>query len=105
MNLLENSLRYTDEGGTVQIIAQHDGGDIKISFEDSSPGVAEHEIPLLFKRMYRGEASRSRAGGGAGLGLAIVQSIINAHRGIVTVARSALGGLRFDIQFGKQDRS
>ncbi len=105
MNLLENSLRYTDEGGTVQIIAQHDGGDIKISFEDSSPGVAEHEIPLLFKRMYRGEASRSRAGGGAGLGLAIVQSIINAHRGTVTVARSALGGLRFDIQFGKQDRS
>jgi len=55
--------------------------------------------------MYRGEASRSRAGGGAGLGLAIVQSIINAHRGTVTVARSALGGLRFDIQFGKQDRS
>ncbi len=98
MNLLENSLRYTDEGGVVRIGAVAEGRYIHICFEDSSPGVTTQELPLLCQRMYRGERSRSRASGGAGLGLAIVQSIITAHRGTMLASHSSLGGVRFDIR-------
>lgn len=98
MNLLENSLRYTDEGGTVRITAARQGEHVRIWYEDSSPGVSEQELGHLFRRLYRGDASRSRANGGAGLGLAIVQSIILAHKGTITAAHSPLGGLRFDIR-------
>ncbi|MGH9436707.1 MAG: ATP-binding protein [Terriglobia bacterium] len=97
MNLLENSLRYTDDGGKVRIAAAAESNQVRICYEDSSPGVSEHELPHLFRRLYRGDSSRSRASGGAGLGLAIVQSIIGAHGGEILVAQSPLGGLRFDI--------
>lgn len=97
MNLLENSLRYSDEGGCVRLSAVAEGEQVHITYEDSSPGVSEQELGQLFRRLYRGDASRSRANGGAGLGLAIVQSIVLAHKGTIGVARSALGGLRFDI--------
>lgn len=99
MNLLENSLRYTDAGGEVRISVVAAGDAVHVRFEDSSPGVAEHEIPHLFERLYRSEASRNRASGGAGLGLAIVQSIVEAHGGRIVASPSALGGLRFDIEF------
>ena len=98
MNLLENSLRYTDEGGEVQIAVAAAGDWVQVRYEDSSPGAAEHEISHLFERLYRGEASRNRASGGAGLGLAIVQSIVEAHGGHISASQSPLGGLRFDIR-------
>ncbi len=99
MNLLENSLRYTDSGGEVRIAVSVAGDAVHVRFEDSSPGVSEHEIPHLFERLYRSEASRNRASGGAGLGLAIVQSIVEAHGGRIVASPSSLGGLRFDIEF------
>lgn len=103
MNLLENSLRYTDSGGQVQISVDTAGDWVNVRFEDSSPGVAEEEIPRLFERLYRGESSRNRASGGAGLGLAIVQSIVETHGGTISASPSALGGLRFDIRLRKAD--
>ena len=98
MNLLENSLRYTDQSGCVRIAVQREAEQIVIRFEDSSPSVEDFELAHLFKRLYRGESSRNRSSGGSGLGLAIAQSIVAAHGGTIAASLSALGGLRFDIK-------
>jgi two-component system sensor histidine kinase BaeS len=60
---------------------------------DSAPGVPEAEIGRLFDRLYRVESSRSRATGGAGLGLAICRNIVEAHEGTITAKPSPLGGV------------
>ncbi|OAI50816.1 histidine kinase [Betaproteobacteria bacterium SCGC AG-212-J23] len=96
-NLLENSARYTDAGGKVRVTARRNGAGVKIDFEDSSPGVPADALPRLFERFYRVEGSRSRANGGAGLGLAIVRSVVEAHGGAVEAGASPLGGLRVTI--------
>ena len=96
-NLLENSARYTDAGGKVRVTARRNGTGVKIDFEDSSPGVPGDALPRLFERFYRVEGSRSRANGGAGLGLAIVRSVVEAHGGAIQASASSLGGLRVTI--------
>jgi signal transduction histidine kinase len=92
-NLIENSCRYTDEGGQVVIKAWLDKEMLVLNVEDSSPGVKEENIPRIFERLYREEESRNRAYGGSGLGLSIVKAIASAHSGRVSARSSKLGGL------------
>ena len=92
-NLLENAVRYTDPEVVIRIRAFPDQADVCIDFLDSGPGVSAEQLPRLFERFYRGESSRNRASGGAGLGLAICQSIALAHGGSLSAAHSPLGGL------------
>jgi two-component system sensor histidine kinase BaeS len=92
-NLLENSVRYAEPGARLRIGARRESGRIVVDIEDSAPGVPAEALPHLFERFYRVDASRSRANGGAGLGLAIVRSIVEAHEGEIAALRSALGGL------------
>ncbi len=101
-NLLTNSLRYTDTGGRLIIDIRDAGEKIKITFDDSSPGVPENEIPKLFERLYRVESSRNRSSGGAGLGLSICQNIVAAHQGEIKVRESYLGGLCIQLIFNKE---
>ena len=96
-NLLENSARYTDGGGRLRVAARRDGARVAIDFEDSAPGVPAASLPHLFERFYRVEGSRSRANGGAGLGLAICRNIAQAHGGDIAADPSALGGLRVRV--------
>jgi two-component system sensor histidine kinase BaeS len=96
-NLLENSLRYTDAGGRLRIGVRPDAGRVAVEFEDSAPGVPADSLPHLFERFYRVEGSRNRAHGGAGLGLAIVRSIVEAHGGEIVARASPLGGLAVQI--------
>jgi len=96
-NLLENSLRYTDPAGRIRISVQRERGQVVVLCEDSVPGVPADAMAHLFERFYRVEGSRSRANGGAGLGLAITRSIIEAHGGEITARASALGGLAVEI--------
>jgi two-component system sensor histidine kinase BaeS len=96
-NLLENSARYTGEGGKVGVTARRNGSGVKIDFEDSAPGVPADALPRLFERFYRVEGSRSRANGGAGLGLAIGRRVVAAHGGAIEATASPLGGLRVTI--------
>jgi len=98
-NLLENSLRYTDPGGSLRIGVRRDAGRVAVEFEDSAPGVAAEAMPHLFERFFRVESSRNRAHGGAGLGLAIVRSIVEAHGGEIKAGASPLGGLAVTIAF------
>ena len=92
-NLLNNTLKYTDSGGTLDIELEVAQGAVKIDFKDSGPGVAEEERKKLFDRLYRVEGSRNRASGGAGLGLAICRNIVEAHEGVIEAFHSPLGGL------------
>lgn len=96
-NLLENSVRYTDAGGRIEVTAHVADQVIRVFIDDSPPGVALEECPRLFERLYRVDASRSRTRGGSGLGLAICQSIVTAHEGAITAQPSPLGGLRISV--------
>ncbi len=92
-NLLENAVRYTDPGGVVRISAAVERDELRVEFMDSGPGVSASQLPRLFERFYRGESSRNRESGGAGLGLAICRSIALAHGGSLSADHSPLGGL------------
>jgi len=98
-NLLQNSLRYTDAGGEVRIALSRTGKRAAIDWSDSSPGVDDEQLSRLFEPLYRADSSRNRGNGGAGLGLAIVQRIVEAHRGTIAASRSSLGGLALHIEF------
>ncbi|MET0550494.1 MAG: sensor histidine kinase efflux regulator BaeS [Xanthomonas sp.] len=93
-NLLENTLRYTDAGGTVQVRCRRHDAMLELVVEDSAPGVEADKRARLFERFYRAEASRNRASGGSGLGLAICRNIAEAHGGAIDAEGSTLGGLR-----------
>jgi len=97
-NLLENSLRYTDAGGILEIGAKISGNFIAIEFRDSKPGVPADALVRLFDRFYRVEESRSRTSGGAGIGLSISRKIVEAHEGTISAHPSPLGGLLIKIE-------
>lgn len=98
MNLLENSLRYTDNGGIVKLGTSIFGEVVTLKIEDSAPAVPRAALPQIFERFFRVESSRSRDFGGAGLGLAICKSIIEAHDGFITATPSVLGGLKIEMK-------
>ena len=100
-NLVSNALRHTPEGGRVRVEAQRDRDDVLISVVDTGPGVPEADIPHLFERFWRVEASRSRTTGGSGLGLAIAKRIVEKHCGQIWAENVEDGGLRvtFTIPF------
>ncbi len=86
-NLLANALRHTPTGGQVTVAAAvlPDAPLIRFVVSDTGEGIAEADLPHVFDRFYRGEKSRSRASGGAGLGLAIAAGIVEAHGGTISI--------------------
>jgi len=104
-NLLSNSLKYTDAGGELRIRCQTARGKMEILFQDSSPGVPTADIDKLFERLFRVENSRSRASGGAGLGLAICRNIVEAHGGTIAAEPSPLGGVSIRVTLPLGEKS
>jgi two-component system, OmpR family, sensor histidine kinase BaeS len=92
-NLADNAWKYTPRRGNVTISAQRTEDGIKTVFSNSGAVIAEKDIPYLFERFFRADRSRSRDAGGAGIGLAIVKELIEAHGGTVG-AESDAGGTR-----------
>lgn len=92
-NLLENTRRYTASPGQVRVSARRDGANVLLVVSDSSPAPPPAAMAHLFDRFFRAEGSRSRAHGGAGLGLAICRAIATAHDGRIEATASPLGGL------------
>jgi len=82
-NLLQNARQYTPTGGFVRISTEQASGEIKVVFVNTGGEVSQKDLPFIFERFYRGEKSRSREHGGAGIGLAIVKELIEAHDGHV----------------------
>jgi two-component system, OmpR family, sensor histidine kinase BaeS len=100
-NLLDNALRHTPAGGTIQVQAVAEETQVRVSVSDSGPGVATDDLERIFDRFYRGDSSRRRdessGASGAGLGLAIARGLIQAHRGMIWAEPSPLGGV--SVQF------
>jgi two-component system, OmpR family, sensor histidine kinase BaeS len=97
VNLLKNSLQYTNAPGSTQVSLKVEHQQAIICIEDTAPGVAEEHLEKLFERLYRADSSRHRTTGGAGLGLSICKNIVTAHDGRITTNNSALGGLKINI--------
>jgi two-component system, OmpR family, sensor histidine kinase BaeS len=96
-NLIENALRYTDAPGRIEVSCRRFEGRAILTVSDSAPGVAADALERVFDRFFRAEGSRSRASGGAGLGLAICRNIVEAHEGTITARPSPLGGLMVEV--------
>ena len=98
-NILKNSRNYTDAGGQIQVSVVKTASEAIISFADSAPGLDEKGLQKLFNRFFRGESSRNRATGGAGLGMAICKGIMEAHQGRIDADQSELGGVLIQLRF------
>ncbi|MFV0240543.1 MAG: ATP-binding protein [Lacrimispora sphenoides] len=103
-NLLSNAVKYTPEGGAIEIkVYETDQWGI-VKVKDTGMGIPEAELPLIFERFYRTDKSRNRKFGGAGIGLAIVKSIVAAHDGTVTVESVKEQGSCFTVSIPKEGR-
>ncbi|KRA75827.1 hypothetical protein ASD78_07630 [Lysobacter sp. Root667] len=103
VNLLENSARYTDVGGRVELTCVATDGAFRLQLDDTAPGVPDSLIGRLGDRFFRVESSRNREHGGAGLGLALSRQIVEAHGGTLSFAPSPLGGLRAIVSLPLED--
>lgn len=90
-NLIGNARRHTPDGGRIDVRTSRAGGLIRIDVADTGSGIAPEHLPHVFDRFYRADASRDRATGGAGLGLAIVRRLAEAHGGTVTARSDGIG--------------
>lgn len=104
INILENSLKHAKSPGTIYVGCAERGGIVSITFEDSGPGVSDEQLPMLFDRLFRADSSRNRMTGGSGLGLAICKYIVQRHTGTITAMRSAMGGLKIEIDIPMEKR-
>lgn len=98
-NLLQNSIRYTDTPGRIDVAVQLEDKKVMFVWQDSSPSVKPEDFKKLIQPLFRVEDSRSRKVAGSGLGLAIVNSIVMAHGATLTAEHSSLGGLKWQVEF------
>jgi two-component system phosphate regulon sensor histidine kinase PhoR len=98
-NLVDNALKYTPEGGTVEVGLRREVDQVVLEVRDTGIGIAEADLPRIFERFYRVDKARSRELGGTGLGLSIVKHLVQAMQGTIT-AESVVGqGSTFTIRF------
>jgi len=99
-NLVGNALQYTSKGDEIRIIMETGENWVRITVKDSGPGINPEDLPHIFERFYRGEKSRKRTRDtGFGLGLSIVQWIVNQHGGTIEVKSELKKGSEFIVQF------
>lgn len=91
LNLVGNALQYTPSGGKVTISVHHSNGEVQIAVSDTGIGIAPEHLPRLFTRFYRVDKSRSRIGGGSGIGLTIAKHLVEAHGGRIWVYSQGAG--------------
>ena len=96
-NLVANALQHTPAGAPVTVRVGTAGDDTILEVADQGPGMGPQDAQRVFERFYRADASRTRASGGAGLGLSIVDSLVRAHGGRVTVTTAPGRGCRFRV--------
>jgi two-component system sensor histidine kinase VicK len=91
MNIVSNAIKYTPDGGKIDISAGRTGREIWVRVQDNGIGIPEKDLPRLFERFYRVDKARSRESGGTGLGLSIAHEILDRHK----------GRMEFESQYGE----
>lgn len=97
LNLITNAVKYTPEGGRVDIILELHGEHAVVTISDTGIGIPKDHLPHIFDRFYRIDEARNREAGGAGLGLAIVKWIVDAHAGEINVVSTVGAGSAFTV--------
>jgi signal transduction histidine kinase len=98
VNLIDNALRYTPDGGSVDVTIDVDDGYAVIQVRDTGIGIPYKDLPYVFERFYVVDRSRARGISGAGLGLSIVKHIVEAHGGNVQVESTLGTGTTFTVR-------
>lgn len=101
VNLLENAIKYTPEGGTVRLFTEDNGEFVRVSVADTGIGIPYKDLSRIFERFYRVDEARTREQGGTGLGLAIVKHIVQLHGGDVSVTSQPGRGSLFSFTLKK----
>jgi len=97
-NVLQNGIKYTQQGGELKISLQNEGDFALLTIQDTGIGIPEEDLPLIFNRFYRVDKARTRDEGGSGLGLSICRQIAEAHKGKIEVESKLGVGTRFKIR-------
>ncbi|MBO5564838.1 MAG: ATP-binding protein [Lachnospiraceae bacterium] len=97
-NLIENAVKYNKEHGTVLVSMHAEGNDCVVSIRDSGIGIPKEALDKIFERFYRVDKSRSREIGGTGLGLSLAQTVVELHRGEITVESEIEEGSTFTVR-------
>ncbi|MEE1209717.1 MAG: ATP-binding protein, partial [Parafannyhessea umbonata] len=97
-NLMSNAMRYTPAGGWVVVSIGYEGRSyMQVSVRDTGIGIAKEDIPRVFSRFWRSDASRERVSGGLGVGLALTKEIIDKHNGSISVESELGKGTTFTL--------
>ncbi len=97
VNLISNSLKYTPDGGKIDLNLFKDGDAAVIELSDSGMGISKEDLPFIFERFYRTDKSRDSRSGGAGIGLTIVKKIVEIHHGKISAESEINQGTKFVI--------
>lgn len=102
-NLLDNAIRYTGAGGSIEVVVRRNDDDAVVTVSDTGEGIPTRDLDRVFERFYRVDSARARATGGTGLGLSIVKHVAESHGGVVAV-QSELGvGSTFTVRLPGAD--
>jgi two-component system phosphate regulon sensor histidine kinase PhoR len=101
VNLLENAIKYTPDGGSIRLFTEDENAYIRVSVADTGIGIPFKDLPRIFERFYRVDEARTREQGGTGLGLAIVKHIVQLHGGNVSVTSDPGHGSVFSFTLKK----
>ncbi len=102
-NLIENAVRHTPADGRITVSAHGENNSVIITVEDTGEGIPPEHLPHVCERFYRVDAARSRADGGSGLGLSICQSIVEAHRGMMTIESELGKGTKVRVELPRSE--
>lgn len=100
-NLLTNAIKFTPQGGNIQVRLYEDTTNVFVEVQDSGVGISKVDMTKIFDRFYKANESRTREEGSSGLGLSICQKIITLHHGEVTVQSSLEKGTTFTVKLPK----
>ena len=98
-NLVDNAVKYTGSGGTVQVWLGKEDSQVVLRVADNGNGIPEEDLPRIFERFYRVDKARSRSAGGTGLGLSIVKDTVQRRKGSVEAANGPEGGAVFTVRW------
>jgi signal transduction histidine kinase len=101
-NLLDNAIKYSPNGGTIELRTWPETGRIAFSIKDNGQGIEQEDLPFIFERFYRADKARTKKDDSIGIGLTIAKKIVEAHKGRIEVKSEKNKGSEFIVYLPKQ---